>query len=206
MRSLGSALIRLRLLLLLIDPIIGAATTQSIVSDASFQAIDLCAQNCFQTWVAGCWNPLLDIYLQCVAEATPYCTMASNDCYCRADHQPVAESYLSSCISKSCTVGNAQIDVNSAITVYEGYCASNGYSATAPASTPAQTTSQGPIATTTAYVTKPSSGHSPRLAFVGWDMTLMVFSSLFNDILVHHLAQAVTSSILLGRTKLIRSS
>ncbi len=69
------------------------------------------------------------------------------------------------------------------MTVYDGYCTSIGYLATAPASTPAQTT-QGPIATTTVYVTKASSGVSLRLTFVGWGMILMVLSTLFSGILV----------------------
>jgi hypothetical protein len=183
MRAFCLALVPFQLLLILTKPTVAQATTQSIASDASWQAIDLCAQDCFQTWVAGCWAPALDIFLQCVGVATPFCTYASNDCYCRADHQPVAVSYLSSCVSKSCTVGDAQIDVNSAITVYDGYCSSNGYLATAPATTSAQTT-QGPIVTTTVYVTKPSSGVSLRLIFVGWDRILTVLSTLFNGILV----------------------
>jgi hypothetical protein len=114
-----------------------------------------------------------------------YCLYASNDCYCRADHQPVAVSYLSSCVSKSCTVRDAQIDVNNAITVYDGYCSSNGYLVTAPATTPASTT-QGPIVTTTVYVTKSSSGVSLRRQLVGWDRFLMVLSALFNGVLVKH--------------------
>jgi hypothetical protein len=154
--------------------------TQSIASDAAWQAMDPCARTYFQTWVAGCWAPQLDGILGCDSN---YCLYASNECYCRADHQPVAVSYLNSCVSKSCTVGNAQIDINSAVTVYDGYCTSNGYSATAPATTPAQTT-QGPIATTTVYVTKTSSGVSLSLGLVGWDVILTVLSTLFDGILV----------------------
>jgi hypothetical protein len=42
-------------------------------------------------------------------------------------------------------------------------------------------------------VTKPSSGLSLRLAFVGWEMALMVLSTLCNGILVRHfLYQIVT--------------
>jgi hypothetical protein len=180
MKTFWLALVPFQLLLILTKPTVAQATTQSIASDTAWQAMDPCARACFQTWVAGCWAPALDGILGCDSN---YCLYASNDCYCRADHQPVAVSYLSSCVSKSCTVGDAQIDVNSAVTVYDGYCSSNGYLPTAPATTSAQTT-PGPTVTTTVYVTKPSSGVSLRFMFVGWDMILTVLSTPFNGIFV----------------------
>jgi len=101
-----------------------ATGTQSVMSDASWKALDPCAQNCFQSWFLGCWMPILDSALGC---ATQQCTLADNDCLCRTDHQPVATSFISSCVSASCTIGDAQIDVSSGVAVYQGYCGDVGY-------------------------------------------------------------------------------
>ena len=50
-----------------------------------------------------------------------------NDCICRSDKQSVGASFLSSCISKACTVGNPNIDVSSGVAIYTNYCGSLGY-------------------------------------------------------------------------------
>src|SRR5277367_3817072 len=92
-------------LLLSLTPLIFAGdlatSTQTVASVAPYSALDPCARSCFQYWLAGCWAPVLDAALGCASE---YCTLADNYCMCRTDHQPVATSFLSRCISSSCTV------------------------------------------------------------------------------------------------------
>jgi len=72
--------------------------------------------------------------------------MASNDCYCRADYQSYATSYLYSCVSKYCSRGNSLLDISSATSLYNAYCLNLGY-------TPAATTADSLPGQTTAYVT-----------------------------------------------------
>jgi hypothetical protein len=112
---------------------------QTIASLTEWQNLDPCAQSCFQHGEGvGCtWAPLDSNALGCGA---PYCSeQAANDCYCRSDKQAVATSYLSSCIKKACTIGDPLIDINSGVSIYEGYCTSLGYLA-APANVAATTT------------------------------------------------------------------
>ena len=77
----------------------------------------------------------------------------------RIDLQPVAESYLTSCVKSKCTIGDSSIDISSAGSIYNYYCSSKGYIYVAAATTttqeiaPASTTPQVPQATTTVYVT-----------------------------------------------------
>lgn len=52
-------------------------------------------------------------------------TPVENACYCRVDLLPSMVSSLSSCVSASCSGESA--DVNSATSILEGYCSSNGY-------------------------------------------------------------------------------
>lgn len=51
--------------------------------------------------------------LQCDSEP------AYDNCYCRADFQPTASSYLSSCISKSCA---NKLDESIALSIHSQYC------------------------------------------------------------------------------------
>jgi len=91
------------------------AAAQTLYSDKSFNTLRTCAIGCFEsmygTW--GCCDEILSPQLGC---PLPY----PNSCFCRADLQPVASSIVSKCVSSAC--GNI-IDVNSAVGVYIGYCA-----------------------------------------------------------------------------------
>lgn len=60
-------------------------------------------------------------------------TPVENACYCRDDLISSWANSLSSCVSASCS-GNSE-DVDSATSIYEGYCSSNGYVAGAAAAT-----------------------------------------------------------------------
>lgn len=140
---------------------------QTIYSLTIFSSQKPCAQSCF---VYGSAAPCLDDYLGnaigCVSgqECQGARDGAPNSCYCRADLQSVAESYLTSCVSNACAVGNSSIDISSAVSIYEYYCSSKGFPAAVVATT---TTPAGVQATTTVYVTVyRSSGLSTRqLAF-----------------------------------------
>lgn len=93
---------------------IGANTNpQTIISLVAYQELDPCAQACyfFSAYVPGCTYSV-EVHIGC---SWACYTGASNDCFCRADKQSVATSFLSSCISSACTVGNKQINVNSGV-------------------------------------------------------------------------------------------
>ena len=91
------------------------AAAQTLYSDKAFNSLRTCAIGCFEeyygTW--GCCNDILSPQLAC---PIPY----PNSCFCRADIQPIASSIVSKCVSSAC--GNT-IDVDSAVGVYIGYCA-----------------------------------------------------------------------------------
>lgn len=50
---------------------------------------------------------------------------ANNACYCRTDFASSASSYLTSCISDGCSraSGNIDSEINTALAIYDGYCA-----------------------------------------------------------------------------------
>lgn len=75
---------------------------------------------------------------------------ATNDCYCRSDLQRAAQDYLTSCVKRSCTVGDVNIDGSSAGGIYSDYCKGKGYTSVAgPASASASATRGGSTPTTT---------------------------------------------------------
>jgi hypothetical protein len=124
---------------------------QTIFSLDIFSSQKPCAQACFTTGQLGyCFEDMVGDALGCVTDNA--CGLGSrglapNNCYCRTDLQPMAESFLTSCVKSGCTVGDSSIDISSAGSIYIDYCSSQGY----PVSFSASTT-QNPQATTTAYV------------------------------------------------------
>jgi hypothetical protein len=116
-------------------------STQTITNVPAFQNLDACAQSCFQYKGGGCTWGIMDSTVLGCAKQECFSELAVNDCYCRTDKQSVATAYLSSCISKACTVGDPMVDVSSGVGIYEGYCTSLGYqAAAAPANVEATTT------------------------------------------------------------------
>jgi len=126
---------------------------QTIFSLPVFSSQKPCAQACFTTGPLGyCFEDMVGDALGCVTDNA--CglgskALAPNDCYCRTDLQSVAESFLTSCVQSSCTVGDSSIDISSAGSIYLEYCSSQGF----PINVPASTTQEIPQATTTVYVT-----------------------------------------------------
>lgn len=84
----------------------------SIYSRDDFNLQRNCARGCFQC--ANVSN--LDGH-DCIAAALS--CPAINNCYCRADLQPAAQSILSVCVSSAC---KNSIDVASALFIYTDYC------------------------------------------------------------------------------------
>jgi hypothetical protein len=94
---------------------------------------------------------------------TPY----NNVCYCPTSQAAAASSYLSSCVSTTCSAGDLPADVTSAVSVYNNYCQTAGFTLTgavpAPSSPPITSSAAQPakpttvFATTTVYVTKTAS-------------------------------------------------
>jgi hypothetical protein len=98
---------------------------QTVASVPAFKHLDPCAQGCFfNIGSQGAFFGNLEGAIGC---SWNYQNPGINDCYCRTDKQPVATSYLSSCIANACTVGNPSIDINSGVGIYVGYCQSLGY-------------------------------------------------------------------------------
>ncbi|OAP63487.1 hypothetical protein AYL99_02714 [Fonsecaea erecta] len=134
------------LLVLLSSPGAGAQTSnpkpQTIYMLTAFQEQQLCVQSCF-TYGYGCTTDLVGMAIGCSADSCDFTSAAFgalDSCYCRGDLQLAAESYLTSCIQESCTVGDTSINIGAAVSIYGGYCTSLGYTAVLPADNVAQTT------------------------------------------------------------------
>ncbi|KAI1187685.1 hypothetical protein F5B17DRAFT_312643 [Nemania serpens] len=54
-----------------------------------------------------------------------------NECVCRPDLQPDADAFLQECVDNSCSQNS--LDTNSAISIYDNYCANAGYLRSTPA-------------------------------------------------------------------------
>jgi hypothetical protein len=163
---------------------VGANTEpQTITSLTAYQELDPCAQDCFyfNAFVPGCTYGV-EVHIGC---SWACYTGAANDCFCRADKQSVATSFLSSCISAGCTVGDQQIDVSSGVGVYTGYCSSLGYGVVAgttpsPSIVPLASTTTSVYVATTMYVTTTiyvHVGSSRRLGPDGGALYLLVRTS-----------------------------
>ncbi|OAL32976.1 hypothetical protein AYO22_00061 [Fonsecaea multimorphosa] len=125
----------------------GAAQTsnpkpQSIFTLTAFQEQQICVQSCF-TYGYGCTTDLVGSAIGCSIDSCAFGTStgfgALDSCYCRGDLQFAAESYLTSCIQESCTVGDTSLNIAAAVSIYGGYCTSLGYTAL-PADNVAETT------------------------------------------------------------------
>ncbi|EPE25571.1 hypothetical protein GLAREA_01483 [Glarea lozoyensis ATCC 20868] len=101
-------------------------TRQSIMSASGYKDMRPCAQQCFHS--SGlCSDDLLGGALGCQAGCSAF---ALNSCYCRPDLQPLAAAYLPTCITSECTLGgDLNVEVTGALSVYGGYCASQGLTA-----------------------------------------------------------------------------
>src|SRR5277367_2791992 len=93
-----------------------ASATQSLYSEDLYKQQRSCAQSCFVC--CGVGNDAVANDLSCPNPVL-------NSCYCRGDLQAVAVSYLSNCVSSSCS--GDTVDIQSATSLYEAYCTSNGY-------------------------------------------------------------------------------
>jgi hypothetical protein len=63
-----------------------------------------------------------------------------NECYCATASAAAATAFLSSCINAGCSSGDASYEITSAISIYDNYCLTAGYTlpgAAAVATTPA---------------------------------------------------------------------
>jgi hypothetical protein len=117
-------------------PLAIADAPQTAVFQPVFSSFRPCAGICFYlTYSYTCPSDKLADALGCGYHACSNIpgsnepVLAQESCWCRADLQPVAERYISSCISSACTQGgNPSIDIKSAVDFYDGYCSGKGYS------------------------------------------------------------------------------
>ncbi|KAL2201883.1 hypothetical protein CC79DRAFT_1377342 [Sarocladium strictum] len=85
------------------------AAELTMTKEPSFKALRSCAQVC----VAAPFGSL-PVELDC---DYPY----QNECLCREDLAGVASKYLSSCVPRQCTVGPAEADLSSMMSIYNSY-------------------------------------------------------------------------------------
>jgi hypothetical protein len=105
------------LLLLLCHPTFGQAPpTFTLPNQPEYNLLNQCGKTCLygssDVWIGG--------RLGC---SSPY----TNDCMCRLDKAPTISSYASECNKNLCTFGDAQQDINTFLSLYNSYCAQNGY-------------------------------------------------------------------------------
>jgi hypothetical protein len=138
------------LILVFYFPSLINATPNSVCAAPGFPLLRPCAGSCL-----GCDNAAHQLQdgLGCGVDPP-------NECWCRTDLFTLATSYLSSCVSSSCTVGGWQSDYSSAERFYESYCRGAGFTAVlnTPANTAATTTvdPNAPTVTQVTYVTQTS--------------------------------------------------
>jgi hypothetical protein len=137
------------ILLILLTPPASSDNPQTIASLGVYKLQRNCAQGCF--WYSIGVGKISDGIADAIScERQGVNVGALDSCFCRLDLQPVAETYLSTCISVGCSYGGGvvTVDISSAVSIYENYCSAKGYVAnTQPQSVPANTT-QLPTATT----------------------------------------------------------
>ena len=101
-----------------------------------------------------------------------------NACVCRTDLQPSASSFLTACVNQGCSSDPS--DLSSAISLYDSYCASNGF--------PVPNTTAG-----TSFVTNPTAPWPTATAATYSSASLTISSRellltfILSTILVHHL-------------------
>lgn len=116
---------------------------QEIFTLEAFSLQQTCAQYCFTNSLSGCTTDMVADAIGCSYNSCKSPFQAVDDCYCRADLQSAAESFLASCIKEFCTVGDTSYNVAVASSIYAGYCTSKGFTAKSPAQNTAGTTSGG---------------------------------------------------------------
>ncbi len=114
------------------------------ISDYFGDAPRSCVTEAFDLWAGGgLWNGAL----MCAQDANG---AFLNDCVCRPDLLSVGEGYISSVVKAGCS--GDQVDVQSALAIYDSYCAT-----AAPATAPAWTTPASPGQGVTGSVPSPTS-------------------------------------------------
>jgi hypothetical protein len=93
--------------------------TVSLKKEPAWSTMRGCARGCLQ---GGYIDGLAGYGMGC-PEPRP------NDCFCRTDLYSVATSFVSSCLTKECTIGNLSPDYTSAMRLCDSYCQANGYTA-----------------------------------------------------------------------------
>jgi hypothetical protein len=92
----------------------GPEPTLSIWSEDGFDTARACVTGAFTNWdEGGLWNGALQCSKNSGGEYL-------NACVCRADLQPLAESYISSYVASGCSSNT--VDIRSGISLYENYC------------------------------------------------------------------------------------
>lgn len=124
-----------------------ADNTVSITEALNYTLQRICAQACFYN--------TLGFEASLVMAGSIGCgfNLPMNACFCCTDLEPLAVSYLTSCVSVGCSNTN---DVQTATSIYLNYCTSNGYS-TVAAPTSATAIPSQTIAPSTPSQTKSSS-------------------------------------------------
>lgn len=97
-----------------------SADLLSISDEDSYAAMRTCVQGCYFN---GNRRDQIGSLLDC---PQPTSRVADNACFCRADLQAQATSYLEDCIATRCPVPN-DVDVTSGVALYTDYCTSNGF-------------------------------------------------------------------------------
>jgi hypothetical protein len=114
--------------------------TVTITAAPAYSQQRPCARNCFVwVYVAGV-NTILPLAGNLGCDLNTL----ENGCFCRSDLESQATSFLSDCVSSTCS-GSTAVDIQTAQSIYLDYCSSNGYTlATAtPASGAPANTQQG---------------------------------------------------------------
>src|SRR5271156_2414232 len=102
------------LILVIFASVVASQNSQyTIESVAEYSLQRNCVQTCIGIDILGLPNNI----------GCPYPYL--NACACRTDLQPSASTYLTQCVDLSCSSDPS--DLSSAISLYDSYCASNGF-------------------------------------------------------------------------------
>ncbi|KAI0439586.1 hypothetical protein F4803DRAFT_31555 [Xylaria telfairii] len=97
---------------------LAASESVSITELPIYSAQKPCARKCFTNGAYEGPDKLAN-YIGCEYH------LPQNDCVCRSDQQERADSWLSSCVSNSCS--RNLVDASSAVSIYDAYCTNAGY-------------------------------------------------------------------------------
>ncbi|KAI0505856.1 hypothetical protein F5B22DRAFT_489897 [Xylaria bambusicola] len=95
-----------------------ASESVSITELPAYSAQKPCARKCFTNGAYEGPDKLAN-YIGCEYH------LPQNECVCRSDIQQSADSWLSSCVSNSCS--RNEVDASSAVSIYDAYCTNAGY-------------------------------------------------------------------------------